>query len=91
MGEISKEEPQRALLTHPRPIPTPVHQLELFLHPGDVVSRPRRGVDASFDGGILSREPEGVPTHGQQDVIALEGPVASQDIGNRIHPQMAEV
>lgn len=77
--------------TYPRPVPTPVHQLKLFLHPRDIVSRPFCRIDASLDGSILSRKPEGVPPHGQKDVIALESSIASQDVANRIYPQMAEM
>lgn len=74
--------------TNPRPVKTSIHQLQLLSHPSHVVGGPLGGINTPFNGGILSRKPERIPTHGEQNIASLQGMIASYDIGNGIYPKM---
>jgi len=73
------------------PGPAPIHELKLFLHLVDVRARPGGGINASLNCRILGRQAEGVPAHGQKHVLALQGPVPGDHIGDGVDAQMAHV
>lgn len=79
------------MTTHPGPVEGGVHQLQLLLHTGDVVTRPLGRVDASFDGGVLGRQTKGIPAHGKQDTSSSEPVVACDDIGDGVDAEVSQV
>jgi len=58
---------------------------------GYVLVRPTGRVDGPLDGGVLSRQAEGVPTDRVQDVVALLHPVARQDVTQGVGLGVAHV
>ena len=65
--------------------------LELPLHARDVLARPLLGVDAPLDGGVLGRQPEGVPADRVHDVEATHGLAARDDVGDAVVADVADV
>ena len=74
-----------------RPVVADAPPLELRLHGGNVLARPLGGVGAHFDGGVLGRQPEGVPAHGRQDIVALGHLVAGHDVADDVVATVADV
>ena len=62
------------------PVVAEAQALELGAHVLDVGVGPLGGRDAVLDGGVLGRQPEGVPAHGLQDVPAPHALVARDHI-----------
>ncbi len=54
-----------------RPVERPAHRLALLAHVVDVLARPLRRRDPGGHGGVLRGQPERVPAHGHEDVVAL--------------------
>ena len=46
-------------------------------------------MDVVFNGKVLGRKAEGVPTHGEQDVVALHPPLSRNDVKSGIRPGMS--
>ena len=58
-----------------RPVDREPHRLHLRFHVGDVVVGPLRGRDAAFHRRVLGRQPERVPAHRHQRVVAVHAQV----------------
>src|SRR2546426_813037 len=50
----------------------------------DVVVGPPGRVDAVLDGGVLGRQPEGVPAHGVEHAVARHPPLARDHVADRV-------
>ena len=66
------------------PVDGKPHAFELAAHGGDVVIGPLSGMDAALDRGVLGRQPEGVPAHRVQHVVALCAHIAGDDVAHRV-------
>ena len=67
---------------HDLPVPV-VHRadaLQLPAHVLDIPHGPQMGVNAVLDGCVLGGEPEGVETHGVEDVVALHALETGVDV-----------
>ena len=65
--------------------------LELPLHVGDVLERPRLGVHAALDGGVLGRQAERVPAERVQDVEAAHALHARDDVADHVVADVSDV
>ena len=65
--------------------------LELALEAGHILGGDDLGVDVVFQGVVLGRQAEGVPTHGVQDVIAALTLFARDDVQRGVAARMADV
>ncbi len=65
--------------------------LELALHVGDVLERPRLGMHAALDRGVLRRKPEGVPAEGMEDVEAAHALHARDDVTDHVVADVPDV
>ena len=63
----------------------------LALHLLNVLNRPLVRVDVELLGRVLRRQPEGVPAHGREDVVAEHLLVARDDIAHNIVAPVAHV
>ncbi len=74
-----------------RPVVAQAEPLHLPLHGGDVGKRPlaRRGV--VLERGVFSRQPEGVPAHGMQHVVAAHPHVPGQRVADGVVAHVAHV
>ena len=73
------------------PIVAETQALELGAHVLDVGVGPLGGRDAVLDGGVLGRQPEGVPAHGLQDIPAPHALVARDHIPDGVVADMPHV
>ena len=65
--------------------------VDLLLDVPDILLRGLCRVHAHLDGIVLSRKPEGIPSHGMDDIIALQQLVSAPDIGNHIPSPMSHM
>ena len=75
----------------PAPVIGEAKTLQLIAHVRDVVARPHVRRDAFFNRGIFGRKPERIPTHGMQHGIAPHRFEASDDVADRVHPDVPHV
>ncbi len=75
----------------PLPIKLEAHPLQLRLHILNVLDSPILWRDRPWDGGVLSRETEGVPTHWVYHSHALLTIETSQHIADRIHTHVTHM
>ena len=61
------------------------------LHGRDIAQRPLARRHFIGDGGILGRQPEGVPTHGMKHVVPAHPLVARQRVADRVITDVADV
>ena len=71
-----------------RPIERQTQALELVAHDGDVVVGRFGGMAAAFDGRVLGRQTESIPTHGMQHVVALGAHIAGDDVAHGVVAHM---
>ena len=74
-----------------RPVVAKADGLKLRPEPRNIALRRNARVLAGFDGELLRREPEGIPTHGVQDVETAHPLETGNDIGCRISFDVAHV
>ena len=65
--------------------------LQLPLHVGDVLERPRLGVDVVLDRGVLGRQAERVPAERVQDVEAAHPLHAGDDVADHVVADVPDV
>ena len=75
----------------PCPVVTEADGLELRPEAHNIALRRSARVLASFDRELFRRQPEGIPTHGVQDVEAAHPLETGNDIGSRISFDVAHV
>ena len=75
----------------PAPVERQPDRLQLLLHRRDVVVGPRLGRDLALDRGVFRRQPERVPAHRVQHVIALGTHEARQHVAQRIVADMPDM
>ena len=75
----------------PVPVVAEAHPLQLRLHEGDVLVRPRRRVGSVGDGRVLRRHAEGVPAHRVKNVEALHPFVPGHDVADGVVSNVADV
>src|SRR5213080_5216278 len=73
------------------PVVREAEPAELPAHVLDVVVGPPGRVDAVLDGGVLGREPEGVPAHGVEHARARHAPLARDHVADRVVAHVAHV
>src|SRR5437899_1923607 len=73
------------------PVVREAEPAELAAHVVDVVGGPARWVDAVLDGGVLGRQPEGVPAHGVEHAPARHPPLARDHVADRVVAHVAHV
>ena len=73
------------------PVDRQPHGLHLLLHGGDVVVGPLGRWHLVLERGILGRQPECVPTHRHQDVVALHAQVPREHVVDGVVAHMAHV
>ena len=74
-----------------RPVVGKTQALELAPHMLDVGVSPARGRGSVLDRRVLGRQPEGVPTHRLQHVLAPHPVVAADDVADGVIPHVAHV
>ena len=75
----------------PAPIQGKPHGLQLPAHIRNILIGPLGGMDLLFQGGVLRRQSEGVPTHGVQDVKPARPFIARHHITHGIVAYMAHM
>ena len=75
----------------PIPVITETHSLQLGFHGLDIVIGPGRGMNIVFDGGIFSRHPESVPSHGVKYIFSAHPFISGNHITDGIVSHMAHV
>src|SRR3990172_7878688 len=66
------------------PVVREAHPLELRPHIRNVVDRPGRRMHPVFDGRILCRQAEGIPSHRVEHVVAAHPEVPRHHISDRV-------
>ena len=77
-----------------RPVDRPAHRLALLLHVGDVLVRPSRRRHAVLHRRVFGGQPEGVPAHRHQHVVAVHPQMPVHHVVDRVvahvpHVQLA--
>ncbi|OIQ64285.1 hypothetical protein GALL_541640 [mine drainage metagenome] len=75
----------------PAPVYPQPQRLQLLLHVGDVVVSPPGRRHPVLDGGILGRQPEGIPAHGLQHVVAAHLVPAGEHVANGVVAHVSHV
>jgi len=67
------------------------HLAQLALHVGHRGPGVGLGMDLLLDRGVLGGKTKGIPSHGVQDAVALQGHVPAPDVREHIAPPMPDV
>jgi hypothetical protein len=70
---------------------TDAQPLELPLHMGDVLERPRLRVHVVLDGGVLGWQAEGIPSERMEHVVAAHAHRAGHDVANHVVADVPDV
>ncbi len=73
------------------PVIAEAQAAHLAAHVGYVLERPLAGRGLVFQGSVFGGEPEGIPAHGMEDVVALHPHVAGQGVANGVVADVAHV
>ena len=102
VGEIRCEEIEKHLLfvaivvrmagrDLARPVIGEAHALQLRAHRRDVFAGPHGGMGVAGNRRVLGRQPERVPPHRVQDVVALGAAIARDEVAHRVVAHMTDM
>ena len=74
-----------------RPVEGKTERLQLCLEARHILFGHDGGMDMIFDGIVFRGETERIPTHGVEDIIALQTALARHDVQRRIGARMADM
>lgn len=68
-----------------------IHSLQLSLHLLNVGHGPLCWIDASFNGGILSRQTKSIPAHWMYRMVSTESPESRENVRDGVDPDVTHM